>query len=249
MLVLIGFLLLLCGSAILVFLPALWVRQAHHGYASPRTVICPETRSPVGVTLDATHAALTGLRGKPKFRIADCTRWPEHIRCAQACLPQAALAENDAQRDGRKCEFARKIYHLPVLLAAFAAWYVGMLWHSQFLFRGAWMAALGISTPQLKQLVSWYSPHFLSAAACLLFAYGAAWLRNWFVRLQGIWQGIASSLTLWAALLIATLPSSWVLPRTLLLIELSYALVGAIIVGTIVGGLSGKLIWNVPESK
>ena len=36
------------------------------------------------------------------------------------------------------------------------------------------MNALGLSSQQLKDLVAWYSPHYLSTTACLLFAYGVA---------------------------------------------------------------------------
>ena len=71
-------------------------------------------------------------------------------------------------------ERRRKIYHLPALLAAFAACCWGALWHSQFLFRANWRAVLGLTVSQLKQVVLSYAPHLLTVAACLLFLYGVA---------------------------------------------------------------------------
>lgn len=234
-------LLFVLGVALTLFLPALWGREIYHRYAAPRAVTCPETHRPAGVTIDARHAAATGLRGKPEFRLSDCTRWPERIRCGQDCLPEALQNEPYTKGEVTTPRSQRQIYHLPVLLAAFAAWYVGMVWHSHYLFRARWASALGLTSAQVKQLVAWYSPHLLSVAACLLFAYGVAWLQTWISR-RGVWQGILSSTLLWAALLLVTLPSMSVLPRDVLLIEAGYTLVATIVVGAIIGGLSGKLV-------
>ena len=245
-LLLIGFLLVAFGIAVILLMPTIWKRQIRQEFSAPRAVICPETHQEVGVTIDAAHAAATGLRGTPQFRLSDCTRWPARINCGQDCLPEAL--RNEPYTKGEVHLRNRQIYHLPVLLAAFAAWYVGMLWHSAYLFRARWVAALGLTTAQWKQLVSWYSPHLLSIAACLLFAYGVAWLQTWFWR-KGFWQGIFSSTLLWAALLLATLPSMFGLSRELLLIESSYTLVAAIVVGAINGGLSGKLVLPVLQAK
>jgi hypothetical protein len=246
MLLLFWFLLVLFGSALVLFLPALWGREIHHQYSAPRAVTCPETHQQVGVTIDAVHAAATGLRGTPQFRLADCTRWPERIKCEQDCLPEALRNEPYTQGEVRPSRTKGPICHLPVLLAAFAAWYVGMVWHSPHLFRTRWMAALGLTPAQLKQLLLWYSPHLLSVAACLLFAYGVAWLQTWLSR-QGVWQGILSSTLLWSAVLVVTLPSTSALPRELFLIEAGYTLVAALVVGAIIGGLSGRLILPTPE--
>jgi hypothetical protein len=240
-------LLFVLGVALILFLPALWARETYNAYSAPRAVTCPETQRPAGVTIDARHAAVTGLTGKPDFRLSDCTRWPARIRCGQECLPQALHNEPCTQGEVRVPRSRRQIYHLPVLLAAFAAWYVGMVWHSHYLFRARWAADLGLTSAQVKQLVAWYSPHLLSVAACLLFAYGVAWLQTWFSR-HGVWRGILTSTALWAALLLVTLPSIWGLSHDLLLIEASYTLVATIVVGAIIGGLSGKLVL-LPEAK
>jgi hypothetical protein len=103
------------------------------------------------------------------------------------------------------------------------------------------MSDLGLTPAQLKQLVLWHSPHLLSIAACLLFAYGVAWLQTWPKR-KGVWQGFLCSVFLWAVLVLATLPSMLSLSRDLLLIEAGYSLVAVILVGAIVGGLSGRLV-------
>jgi hypothetical protein len=247
MLLFLVLLLFVLGVALIVFLPALWGRETYNTYSAPRAVTCPETHRPAGVTIDARHAAATGLRGRPEFRLSDCTRWPARIRCGQECLAEALHNEPYTQGEVRVPRSRRQIYHLPVLLAAFAAWYVGMVWHSHYLFRARWAADLSLTSAQVKQLVAWYSPHLLSIAACLLFAYGVAWLQTWLSR-KGVWQGILSSTLLWAALLLVTLPSMSVLPHDLLLIEASYTLIATIVVGAIIGGLSGKLVL-LPEAK
>jgi len=247
MFLLLVFLLFVLGVAAILFLPALWAREVRNRYSAPRAVTCPETRQQVGVTIDATHAATTSLRGAPEFRLSDCSRWPARARCGQECLPEALHNAPYTQGEVQIPRSRRQIYHLPVLLAAFAAWYVGMVWHSQFLFRDRWMAALGLTTAQWKQMIVWYSPHLLSIAACLLFAYGVAWLQTWFSH-KDVWRGILASIVLWAALLLAALPSLSGLSRDLLLIEAGYTLVATIVVGAIIGGLSGKLVL-LPEAK
>jgi len=242
MLLLLGFLLILfCIALVVVLLPVLWERETYKRYSEPRAVTCPETSCAVGVTIDAAHAASAALRGTPEFRIADCTRWPARIDCGQQCLPEALRNEPYKENEVHFPKAHRQIYHLPVLLAAFAAWYIGMIWHSQFLFRARWMAALGLTPSQLKQIVLWYSPHLLSAAACLLFAYGVAWLQTWLSR-RSMWHGVLSSFLLWAALFLVTLPSMLGFSRDLFVIEVGYTLVAAMVVGAIIGGLNGKLV-------
>lgn len=241
MLLLFGFLLLVFGVAFILFTPALWGREIYYQCSAPRAVTCPETHRQVGVTIDASHAAVTGLRGHSDFRLSDCTRWPERADCEQDCLPEALRNPPYTLGEVHFPKAHRQIYHLPVLLAAFAAAYVGMWWHSQYLFRGRWMTALGLTPEQLKEMVHWYSPHLLSVGACLLFAYGVAWLQTVQHR-KGIRWGILSAIFLWAVLLLVTSPSLLTFPRDLLLIEGGYTLIATIIVGAIIGGLSGRLV-------
>ncbi|HXJ90438.1 MAG TPA: DUF1761 domain-containing protein [Candidatus Binatia bacterium] len=236
--------LFVLSSTLFVLMPALVAREVHHGYSAPRAVTCPETQRQVAVTIDARHVAATSLCGTPHFRLSDCTRWPERAKCAQKCLPEALSTEAYTQGEIEPSRSVRRIYHLPILLAAFTAWYVGMIWHSHYLFRAPWMAAVGLTPSQLKQLVNWYSPHLLTVAACLLFAYGVGWFQTWLSR-KGLWPGIMASSLLWATLVVATLPSTVSLPRDLLTIEAGYTLIAAILVGAIIGCLNGKLV--LPE--
>jgi hypothetical protein len=238
MLLVIGLLLFLIIAFLILFLPALWEREIYKRYAGSRAVICPEDHRQVAVSLDAMHAAATGIHGHPDLRLADCTRWPERSKCDQACLPQALRAE--PYKLGEVTPGTKKIYHLPVLLAAFAAWYVGVVWHSHYFFRARWMDALGLTGPQVKQLVSWYAPHLLSVAACVLFAYGVAWLLALRGR-KGVGQGLLMSLLLWLALALATWSGIAGLSRDLVMIEAGYTVVAAMIIGAIIGGLYNKL--------
>ena len=61
----------------------IWLRQR-----GARAIVCPETRRPAGVTVDAGRAALTGLLGSEHFRLSSCSRWPERAGCGQECLTQ-----------------------------------------------------------------------------------------------------------------------------------------------------------------
>ena len=73
------------------------------------------------------------------------------------------------------------------------------------------------------------------------FAYGVAWVQTWLSR-KGFWEGILSATLLWTALALTTMPSMTSLPRDLLVIEAGYTLVATILIGALVGGLSGKLV-------
>jgi len=54
---------------------------------------------------------------------------------------------------------------------------------------------------------------------------------------------------LWAAILVVTLPSTLVVPHALFLIEASYTLVATLLVGAIIGGLSGRLTLPALEAR
>jgi hypothetical protein len=58
------------------------------------------------------------MDGRPDLRLSDCTRWPERSKCSQECLSQAIQAE--PYKLGEVKAGRKQIYHLPVLLAAFA---------------------------------------------------------------------------------------------------------------------------------
>ena len=107
------------------------------------------------------------------------------------------------------------------------------------------METLGLTAAQVKQLVLWYSPHLLSVAICLLFAYGVAWLLAISNR-RGIYRGILMSLLLWGAVTVATWAGLAALPHDLLMIEASYTALAALLVGAIIGGLTDKLVLPLP---
>jgi hypothetical protein len=63
--------------------------KAFFKYRGKRIVTCPETNEPVGVDVDAVHAAVTApFAGGAELRLKDCTRWPEREACGQECLTQ-----------------------------------------------------------------------------------------------------------------------------------------------------------------
>lgn len=207
-------------------------------YSGARPVTCPENHQPAVVAIDVRRAAATIMDGSPALRVCDCTRWPERRICDQACLSEALHAEPyaEARPTGKK-----QIYHLPVLLAAFAAWYAGMIWHSHYFFRSEWTEAIGLTPSQMKEFVWWVSPQLLSAAVCLLFAYGVAWLLALLHR-KGVLQGVLMATGLTAAVLLATWFGIARLPRGLVAIEAGYVLLATLIVGAIIGGLWDKLV-------
>ncbi|HTH42390.1 MAG TPA: DUF1761 domain-containing protein [Terracidiphilus sp.] len=133
----------------------------------------------------------------------------------------------------------KQIYHLPVVLAAFAAWYLGAIWHSPFLFRTRWLNAIGLDPGELKQIVGLYL--LLSVAVCLLFAYGVAWLLAVSHR-KGLLPGVLMSALLCGTVIAAGLYGLPKLPHEFLVIETGYVVLTTLTVGAIVGGLYDKLV-------
>jgi hypothetical protein len=80
----------LFAGVVLMRLAALWVK-----YRGKRVVNCPENLRPAGVTVDAGHAALSGVGFRPELRLSSCSRWPERAGCGQACLAQIEAAPED----------------------------------------------------------------------------------------------------------------------------------------------------------
>jgi hypothetical protein len=234
--------LFLLAAYIFLLMPLLVGVEYYRRYRGSRSVICPENHRQVAVGLDAVHAAATQLAGTPELRLAECTRWPERGDCGQECLPQA-LRTSPYTKGEIAAPHSKPIYHLPVLIAAFAAWTLGAVWHSQYLFRTPWAAAVGLSRAEVHQLVWRLAPHFLSLAVPLLFAYGVAWLLAWSKR-KGSVIGVAEAVALWALIGGIALASTGFrgLSPSLLWIELTYTFLASAVVGAIIGGLSGKLV-------
>jgi hypothetical protein len=216
--------------------------EFYRRYRRSRAVICPENHRQVAVALDARHAAVTQLAGAPEFRLADCTRWPERGDCGRECLQDAVRMAEYTEGEAATAQ-SKPIYHLPVLIAAFAAWAIGAVWHSHYLLRSQWGAAVGLSRLEVHQLVWRLAPHFLTFAVPLLFAYGVASLlaRS---RKKGTIIGVADAIGLWAVIGGAALGITGLqgLSPNLLLIEISYTFVASVVTGAIIGGLSGKLV-------
>lgn len=243
-------LLFFLSACLILLLPTLWVREIYNHYRGSRAVICPETHRQVAVRFAALHAAVTGLSAtKSDLRLADCTRWPQRARCGQECIPEALQTVPYTQGEAAPPK-AKKIYHLPVLAGAAAAWVLGMVFHSEYLFRERWMHALGLTDPTLRQMAEWWTPHLISAAMLLLFAYGVAWLLA-YSRLRGAGPGIFASLLLWLSVAAAALLSTSVagISTDLLKMETAYAFLASIVIGAIVGRLSGRMVEEAFEAK
>jgi len=232
--------LVLCVVALfLILLPAaIWQREIYRRYTGSRVVACPENQQTAAVGIDVRHALATGMHGYPELRLCACTRWPEHAKCGRGCLSQAARPEAG---EGRVA--AKPIHHLPILLAAFAAWCLGAIWHSQYLFRPRLIDAIGLTRAQARQMAWWNSPHLLTLAVCLLFAYGVAWLLVVCHR-RGVLMGVLMAVLLCGAVIVTSWYGIAGLPHELLTIEAGYIVLATVIVGAIVGGFYDKPAWR-----
>lgn len=246
MLLLFWFVLLLVGACLILLMPALWGKQIYNSYHDPRAVNCPETHAQVSVRFDALRAAITGLTGKPKLRLADCSRWPVHADCRQECIPDA-VRSTPAQALPIAPPRTRTIFHVPVLIAAAAAWVLGMAWHSEYLFRPRWMSALGLSDRQTRELAEMWTPHLLTVGACLLFAYGVAWVMSW-LGFRSLFRGLQVALALWMVMTAGLLATTrYLVPQDLLWIEGVYTLLAALLIGAIVGGVTRRVFLKDSE--
>ena len=109
-----------------------WLVRSYSTYRGTRTVICPETKRPTVVEVDALHASLTSTVGLPDIRLQDCARWPMKEQCGQECLldldvaPERCLISGVLMRwyRDRKCVYCGKVFsevqwadHRPALLS------------------------------------------------------------------------------------------------------------------------------------
>jgi len=236
MLVLFFALLLVVGACLILLAPALWTKQIYDSYRDPRAVNCPETHAQVAVRFNAWRAALSAMRGKPQLSLADCTRWPERAGCDQACIHDAEQAAPPPDLSLVR-SYANRVTHLPALAAAFAAWVLGVAWHSEYVFRPLWAKAVGLSDQQAYDLAGQLTPHLLTVSCCLLFSYGVAAALAW-QGSRSVWRGIQTSLTLWLVISVALILVN-PLSNTpdLLWIEGGYTFLAALLVGAVNGGL------------
>jgi hypothetical protein len=66
--------------------------RAYFRYKDSKIIYCPDTGEAAIVEVDAVHAALTSMVGKPDIRLQNCWRWPLHEDCGQQCLTQLDMA-------------------------------------------------------------------------------------------------------------------------------------------------------------
>lgn len=238
MLLLIWIVLFLVAASLLLLPYALRRHEIYRRYSGCRLVTCPEDQRSGVVSIDARHAMATAIDGNADLRISDCSRWPEHSQCNRTCLAQAVHMIPYLPSEGK----ARSgpIRHLPIFIAAFAAWFLGAVWHSPFMFREQWLDVFGPSGlrhAEIRDIVGFCL--LLSLAVCLLFAYGVAWLLAVCHR-KGVLYGVLMSAALCGTVTATNWSGIVKLPQDLLMIEASYAILAALMVGAIVGGLFHK---------
>ncbi len=101
--------LFIVGTVILVGLPLGFSAKSYFRSRGRRKAICPETRNPVEVTLDAKYAFQTALKGEEHSRLASCSRWPEKANCDQECIAQVYPTPENLERvlqkwyEGKAC--------------------------------------------------------------------------------------------------------------------------------------------------
>jgi len=91
MLAVLGIFAFLVGSSFFVGAAVIWYLMAKWENQQPFHALCPETRQPVDIYVDATHAARTRFAGREELIITSCSRWPDRRGCDQACTPQVPL--------------------------------------------------------------------------------------------------------------------------------------------------------------
>jgi hypothetical protein len=77
-----------------------WLVRACSKYRGTRAVACPETWKPAIVEVDALHASLTSIVGRPDIRLENCSRWPLKNQCGQECLANLDVAPGECLVSG-----------------------------------------------------------------------------------------------------------------------------------------------------
>ncbi len=71
-------------AALYVLLPV--VIHTFQRYRNKRVLKCPESEGLAEVDIDAPHAAVSSVFGRPFLRIKNCTLWPKRKGCDQDCI-------------------------------------------------------------------------------------------------------------------------------------------------------------------
>lgn len=77
-----------------------WLVRASSKYRGSKTVACPETGRSALVEVDALHASLTSIVGRPAIRLESCSRWPMNNQCGQECLANLDVAPGECLVNG-----------------------------------------------------------------------------------------------------------------------------------------------------
>ena len=240
MLVLFWVLLFVAAICLVLLMPTLWGKQVFDSLRGSRNVNCPETHAPVAVRFDALHAALTSLKGKPSLRLATCSRWPRRADCDQACIPDAVGAAAIPAIHAVLPEQS-KVANLPALVATVAVWLLGVVWHSEHLFRPRWMDAMNLNDHETRLLAEMWIPHLLTVATCLLFAYAVASIMAWTGK-RTIIHGIEIALSIWLVVAVVLAVSGALqVDHELLWIEGGFTFLGSLLVGILVGALPRRV--------
>ena len=77
-----------------------WLVGACSRYRGIKVVACPETERPALVEVNALHASLTSMVGRPDIRLESCSRWPMKNQCGQECLANLDVAPGECLVSG-----------------------------------------------------------------------------------------------------------------------------------------------------
>lgn len=127
-----------------------------------------------------------------------------------------------------------------VVVAAIAGFAVGGLWFSSLLFAKPWMAALGKTPEEIKQISA--GPGYLAAAVGSIVG---AYILAQFIAYTGsksMGGGIQVAILAWLGFVLATSAPDYLFtgrPRTLLVIHSGHVLVSMLVQGAILGAWNG----------
>lgn len=106
-----GISLFVLGCLFFIGMGVFWYLRARSDYQQDFHALCPETRKPVELRVDASLAAKSMFAGRKELKIVSCTRWPERQACDQACTPQIDLL-GDSRSDQEYPAFGLQWYQL-----------------------------------------------------------------------------------------------------------------------------------------
>jgi hypothetical protein len=111
MLILVGVIAFLIGTALMLAVGAIWYNMAKSEFEEPFRVLCPETMRQADVAIDSRIAARSRFAGHEEDRVIACTRWPERQDCDQRCAVQVPLL-GDSRRFQMIAAFGLQPYQL-----------------------------------------------------------------------------------------------------------------------------------------